>query len=160
MTIEKARKKDARILTDLTIRSKSYWDYSAEQIMSWKDDLTITTAYIDKNEVYKLTNKHNIIIGYYSYIILNDAVIKLDNLFIDPPYIGHDYGTLLMNDFLKRIKSLKFEKVTLDADPNAEKFYHKFGFKTVGKLKSTVENRFLPIMEIKISKAITTYDSN
>ena len=160
MTIEKARKKDARILTDLTIRSKSYWDYSAEQIMSWKDDLTITTAYIDKNEVYKLTNKHNIIIGYYSYIILNNAVIKLDNLFIDPPYIGHDYGTLLMNDFLKRIKSLKFEKVTLDADPNAEKFYHKFGFKTVGKLKSTVENRFLPIMEIKISKAITTYDSN
>ena len=153
MTIEKARKKDARILTDLTIRSKSYWDYSAEQIMSWKDDLTITTAYIDKNEVYKLTNKHNIIIGYYSYIILNNAVIKLDNLFIDPPYIGHDYGTLLMNDFLKRIKSLKFDKVTLDADPNAEKFYHKFGFKTVGKLKSTVENRFLPIMEIKISKA-------
>ena len=153
MTIEKARKKDARILTDLTIRSKSYWDYSAEQIMSWKDDLTITTAYIDKNEVYKLTNKHNIIIGYYSYIILNNAVIKLDNLFIDPPYIGLDYGTLLMNDFLKRIKSLKFEKVTLDADPNAEKFYHKFGFKTVGKLKSTVENRFLPIMEIKISKA-------
>ena len=153
MTIEKARKKDARILTDLTIRSKSYWDYSAEQIMSWKDDLTITTAYIDKNEVYKLSNKHNIIIGYYSYIILNNAVIKLDNLFIDPPYIGHDYGTLLMNDFLKRIKSLKFEKVTLDADPNAEKFYHKFGFKTVGKLKSTVENRFLPIMEIKISKA-------
>ena len=160
MTIEKARKKDARILTDLTIRSKSYWDYSAEQIMSWKDDLTITTAYIDKNEVYKLSNKHNIIIGYYSYIFLNNAVIKLDNLFIDPPYIGHDYGTLLMNDFLKRIKSLKFEKVTLDADPNAEKFYHKFGFKTVGKLKSTVENRFLPIMEIKISKAITTYDSN
>ena len=153
MTIEKARKKDARILTDLTIRSKSYWDYSAEQIMSWKDDLTITTAYIDKNEVYKLTNKHNIIIGYYSYIILNNAVIKLDNLFIDPPYIGHDYGTLLMNDFLKRIKSLKFEKVTLDADPNAERFYHKFGFKTMGKLKSTVENRFLPIMEIKISKA-------
>ena len=153
MTIEKARKKDARILTDLTIRSKSYWDYSAEQIMSWKDDLTITTEYIDKNEVYKLSNKHNIIIGYYSYIFLNNAVIKLDNLFIDPPYIGHDYGTLLMNDFLKRIKSLKFEKVTLDADPNAEKFYHKFGFKTVGKLKSTVENRFLPIMEIKISKA-------
>ena len=153
MTIEKARKKDARILTDLTIRSKSYWDYSAEQIMSWKDDLTITTEYIDKNEVYKLTNKDNITIGYYSYIFLNDAVIKLDNLFIDPPYIGHDYGTLLMNDFLKRIKSLKFEKVTLDADPNAERFYHKFGFKTMGKLKSTVENRFLPIMEIKISKA-------
>lgn len=160
MTIEKARKKDARILTDLTIRSKSYWDYSAEQIMSWKAELTITTAYIDKNEVYKLSNKHNIIIGYYSYIFLNAAVIKLDNLFIDPTYIGNGFGTLLMNDFLKRIKSLQFEKVTLDADPNAEKFYHKFGFKTVGKLKSTMENRFLPIMEMKISKAATTYESH
>lgn len=151
MTIEKAQKKDAQILTDLTMRSKSYWDYSTHQIISWKDDLTITTEYIDKNKVYKLTNRQNTIIGYYSYIFLNDVEIKLDNLFIDPPYIGQDYGTLLMNDFLKRIKSLKFEKITLDADPNAEKFYHKFGFKTVGKLKSTIENRFLPIMELKIS---------
>jgi N-acetylglutamate synthase-like GNAT family acetyltransferase len=160
MTIEKTEKKDAQILTDLTMRSKSYWDYSAEQIMSWKDDLTITAAYIDKNEVYKLTNKDNIIIGFYSYIFLNAAVIKLDNLFIDPTYIGNGFGTLLMNDFLKRIKSLQFEKVTLDADPNAERFYHKFGFKTVGKLKSTIENRFLPIMEMKISKAVTTYESH
>ena len=159
MTIEKALKKDAQILTDLTMRSKSYWDYGAEQIMSWKDDLTITTDYIDINKVYKLTNKHNIIMGYYSYYFLNDAVIKLDNLFIDPPYIGHDFGTLLMNDFLKRIKSFRFEKVTLDADPNAEKFYHKFGFKTVGKLESTIKNRFLPIMEMKINEVISTYKS-
>ena len=160
MTIEKARKMDAQILTDLTIRSKSYWDYSAEQIKSWKDDLTITSAYINQYEVYKLINNENIITGYYSYIFLNDAVIKLDNLFVDPRYMGKDYGTLLMNDFLNRIKTLQFEKVTLDADPNAEKFYHKFGFKTVGKLKSTIENRFLPIMEMKISKAATKYESN
>jgi len=160
MTIEKAQKKDAQILTDLTIRSKSYWEYSAEQIESWKDDLTITSAYINKYEVYKLTINKNIIIGYYSYMFLNHAIIKLDNLFIDPRYMGKGFGTLLMDEFLKRIKTLLLEKVTLDADPNAEKFYHKFGFKTVGKLKSTIENRFLPIMELKISKTATEIESN
>lgn len=151
MTIEKAQKKEAQILTDLTMRSKSYWEYSTEQIESWKDALTITKAYINKYEVYKLTNDENIIIGYYSYMFLNDAEIKIDNLFIDPRYLGKGFGSLLMDDFLKRIKTLPFEIVTLDADPNAEQFYHKFGFKTVGKLKSTIENRFLPIMELKIS---------
>jgi len=52
-----------------------------------------------------------------------------------------------MNDFLKNAKDLKAKKITLDADPNAEEFYKKFNFKVAGKLKSTIKNRFLPIME-------------
>jgi len=58
------------------------------------------------------------------------------------------------------IKTLQFEKVTLDADPNAEKCYYKLGFKTVRKLKSAIENRCLPIREMKIAKLATTYKFN
>ncbi|MGB5363603.1 MAG: GNAT family N-acetyltransferase [Aureibaculum sp.] len=58
------------------------------------------------------------------------------------------------------IKTLQFEKVTLEADPNAEKCYYKFGFRTVGKRKSTRGNIFLPIKEMKIAKLATTYKFN
>lgn len=50
------------------------------------------------------------IIGYYSYIYLNEDEVKLDNLFLLPTYIGKGIGKLLMNDFLQRIKMTQRKK--------------------------------------------------
>lgn len=147
MIIEKAKNTDGNELTELTLRSKSHWNYSREQIDKWKNDLTITSNYIDKKEVYKLIC-NEIVIGYYSYFRLNDKEIKLENLFIEPKFIGKNYGKLLMSDFVNRIIKTDFEKVILDSDPNAEKFYSKLGFRVIGKLKSSIKNRYLPIMEL------------
>lgn len=148
MIIEKATGKDASVLTELTVRSKSYWDYSDELIESWSEDLKVSSDYILEKEVYKLIID-DALIGYYSYFKLNDDEVKLENLFIEPNFIGKGYGKLLMLDFTQRIKN-DFKKVTLDADPNAEDFYTKIGFKVVGKLKSSIKDRFLPIMEMRI----------
>ena len=42
MNIEKALTSDADILTSLSIRSKSNWNYTANQIDSWKEELTVS----------------------------------------------------------------------------------------------------------------------
>ncbi|HIC8807221.1 TPA: hypothetical protein ACW71U_001164 [Elizabethkingia anophelis] len=34
----------------------------------------------------------------------------------------------------------------MDADPYAEEFYQKFGFKTVENKPTKIEGRFLPVM--------------
>ena len=150
MKVEEAKTFDANELSELTIRSKSHWNYSKKQIEEWKDDLTITSDYINEKEVYKLIDNKSLI-GYYSYFKLNEIDIKMENLFIEPKYIGQGYGKFLMSDFLQRIKEAGFKKVTLDADPNAEKFYSYIGFHIVGQLESSVKDRYLPIMEIEIS---------
>jgi len=46
MNIEKANKTDAKQLTELTIRSKSHWNYSKQQIEAWRNDLTVTEDYL------------------------------------------------------------------------------------------------------------------
>ena len=150
MKIEKAKNTDASEITELTIRSKSYWNYSKEQIEEWKNDLTVTSDYIEKKEVYKLID-NTILIGYYSYYKLNEKDVKLENLFIEPRFIGQGYGKLLISDFLQRIKKTAYKKVTLDADPNSEKFYLCIGFQSVGQLKSAIKGRFLPIMEMEVN---------
>ncbi len=150
MKIEKALNTDANELTELTIRSKSHWNYSNEQIEEWRDDLTVTEIYILEKEVYKLMNGNDLI-GYYSYIRLNNLDVKLENLFLEPKFMNQGLGKMLMTDFLQRIQKSKFKKVILDADPNVEKFYTKFGFKVIGKLETSIKNRFLPQMELKIS---------
>ena len=113
----------------------------------WSDTLTISEEYIETHFVYKLIQE-NQVIGYYSYYFENEKTIKLDNLFLLPEFIGKGIGNQLMTDFSHRIKEIPtIEKVLLDADPNAEKFYQKFGFTTIGQLETAIKNRFLPIME-------------
>ncbi len=149
MSIEKAQPTDAEALTALTMRSKAHWGYTPEQLLSWREELTITPAYINQNEVFKLIKDYEII-GFYTHQPLDATRIKLNFLFVEPAYIGHGYGSRLLNDFLRRVGKSKFTKVLLDADPNAEAFYEKHGFKVVGKLQSAIKDRYLPIMEKEI----------
>jgi len=149
MIVEKANRIDHKELTNLTKKSKSYWGYSPDQIEKWTEELTITQEYIDNNDVFKLSDNGQII-GFYSYLRLNSKTVKLDNIFIHPKHIRKGYGKFLMENFIERMKKDKFKKITLDSEPNAEAFYKNFDFTVVGKLESSIKDRFLPIMEKEI----------
>ncbi|WP_294965106.1 GNAT family N-acetyltransferase [uncultured Flavobacterium sp.] len=149
MTVEKAKISDCEILTEITKKSKAYWGYSDEQIQKWDKNLTISKDYISEHNVFKLVD-NDLIIGYYSYVFKDEKVIELDNLFVLPDYIGKGFGKYLVVDFLNRIKEIGIEKITLDSEPNAEKFYLKMGFVKVGEFESSIKNRFMPIMEMKL----------
>ncbi|MEZ0183781.1 GNAT family N-acetyltransferase [Flavobacterium oncorhynchi] len=149
MTIEKANITDDEILTSITKKSKAFWGYSGEQIQEWDKNLTISQDYIKEHNVYKLT-VNNLIIGYYSYFFKDEKEIELDNLFILPEYIGKGLGKYLVLDFLNRIKDQKAERIILDSEPNAEDFYAKMGFVKIGEFETSIKNRFMPIMEMKL----------
>lgn len=149
MIILKATTIDHEILTEITKKSKAYWRYSEEQLVLWSNNLTITQDYIKRNDVFKLVN-NNIIVGYYSCFSEEEKSMKLDNLFVLPEYIGKGFGKYLMIDFLNRMKEIKIEKITLDSEPNAELFYSKMGFVKIGEFETSIKNRFMPIMEMKL----------
>ncbi|KQS92584.1 GNAT family N-acetyltransferase [Chryseobacterium sp. Leaf394] len=147
--IIKANADDNRILTEITKRSKAYWGYSDEQINEWSDLLTITSEYIQSNEVYKLVINQSAV-AYYSYFEIENNSVRLDNLFVLPENMRKGYGKLLMNDFILKIKQSKRSRIILDADPNAQKFYESFGFVKSGQIETSIKDRFLPIMELNI----------
>ncbi|QLC67156.1 GNAT family N-acetyltransferase [Flavobacterium sp. LPB0248] len=149
MIIQKANILDNEILTTITKKSKAYWGYSAEQIQKWDKNLTISQDYIRDNSTFKLLD-NDFIVGYYSYVFENEKNVKLDNLFILPEYIGKGFGKYLVLDFLNRIKEEKVERIILDSEPNAEEFYSKMGFIKIGEFETSIKNRFMPIMEMKL----------
>ncbi|OOG71599.1 GNAT family N-acetyltransferase [Flavobacterium sp. A45] len=149
MEIKQAVINDNEILTEITKKSKAYWGYSEEQILKWNDSLTISKEYVETNSVFKLMDNDKTI-GYYSYLIEKERNVMLDNLFILPEYIGKGFGEYLMSDFLNRMKIEKFEKITLNSEPNAENFYLKIGFKKIGEFETSIKNRFMPIMEMSL----------
>jgi len=151
MTIKKAIPNDHKILTEITKKSKAYWGYSEEQIEIWSEFLTVTKEYIETKSVCNLVIDDEII-GYYSFFHESENSIKLDNLFVLPDFIGKGFGKILMNDFLDRIKNSDIQKVILNSEPNAEDFYLKFGFVKVGQIETSIKDRYLPVMELKLTK--------
>lgn len=149
MKIQKAKIEDHIRLTEITKKSKSHWGYSEEQIQNWSNSLTITVEYIEQNPVFNLVEE-NQIIGYYSYIRLENNQVELDNLFLLPEYIGKGFGSFLMNDFLERMRNEKCKRIILDSEPNAEQFYQKIGFQKIGEFETSIKNRFMPIMEMSL----------
>lgn len=150
MNIEKASINDCEILTQITKKSKAHWGYSNEQIEIWSPYLTVSKEYIKTNSVYNLQIEDRIV-GYYSFFHESENIIKLDNLFVLPEFIGKGLGKILMSDFLMRLKNQGIQKVVLNSEPNAEDFYAKFGFVKVGQIETSIKDRYLPIMELKIN---------
>ena len=140
---------DHGILTEITKKSKSYWGYSEEQMNEWSDLLTVSSDYIQVYQVYKLL-VNDLTVAYYSSCNVDEQTVRLDNLFVLPENIGKGYGKLLMKDFLLKIKQSKAKTIILDADPNAQKFYESFGFIKVGHVETSIKDRFLPVMELKL----------
>lgn len=157
MKIVKAEIHDHEILTAITKKSKGYWGFAENILREWEYLLTITPDYIEKNQVYKLVQNGQVI-GYYGYFSIDENTIKLDNLFILPEFIGKGYGRVLINDCIKNIHQSGMSRITLDAEPNAEIFYKKFGFETIGQLASSINDRFLPIMELQIGNTSKSDD--
>lgn len=149
LKIIKANPEDDEILNEITKKAKSHWGYSDEQMEKWSQDLTITKDYIRNNEIYKLLVNDETI-AYYSYFNINENTVKLDNLFVVPEEMGKGYGKMLMNDCINKNKKEKTAKIILEADPNAEKFYDSFGFLKISQIETSIKNRFLPVMELKL----------
>lgn len=147
MTFRRAVSADASILSDLALRSKSYWDYDEKFIEACKEGLTITTEYIAKNPVY-LLEQDNEIKGFYCFVV---AAEKLDFLFVDPKYIGKGIGKKLWKHLIQTAKQLGLSKFTIDSDLNAEDFYKKMGAVRIGEIPSTVfSGGQLPLMQMMI----------
>lgn len=146
MKIERAIPEDHTLLTVITKKSKAFWGYDEQQMERWNDLLTITSDYILKNETYKLLLE-NEIIGYYSLLKIDPQTLKIDNLFISPEFIGKGLGKKLMADVFEKAKLNNYTSVVLDSDPNAEGFYSHLGFIKIDQVKTSVKNRFLPVMK-------------
>lgn len=149
MQFEIALLEDYQELTALMRTSKNHWGYGDEQIKIWEEELTVSPEYISTNEVYKLVDNGRIL-GFFSYLKEPGDTVKLENMFLLPDRIGKGIGRLMMNQFLKTVGQQGYQRIILDADPNAEKFYERMGFKVIDKVTTSIPGRFMPVMEMCI----------
>jgi GNAT superfamily N-acetyltransferase len=72
---------------------------------------------------------------------------ELEDFMVEPEFHGRGIGRALMSALFEECSTRRVRSIGLDADPNAEAIYRKFGFARRGSSPSrSIPGRMLPRM--------------
>jgi GNAT superfamily N-acetyltransferase len=152
MFIREAVPTEASLLTELAMRSKAVWGYSAEFMKRCRPALTVTDVYIALHPTF-VAVVDDAVAGFYS-LKPRDAALELDLLFVEPAWIGRGIGARLIAHAREQAIALGHERLLIESDPGAEGFYLRSGARRIGEVQSTVESgRLLPLLEMTLVPA-------
>ena len=148
--LREAHGTEAAELTALALKSKAYWGYDAAFMQACQAELTITSDDIRHHPTFVLEHD-GAIAGFFMLEPLDQTSIELGYLYVDPAMIGHGFGKQLFNHAGEVARSLGFQRMMIQADPNAEAFYQAMGATTICYTPSgSIAGRVLPWMEFRL----------
>lgn len=130
---------DSEKLSELAMRSKSYWPYSPDFLSQTRSLLKINKEYIDRWPVVISVNKKtNEYLGFFSLKEVGEEN-RLDHLWVEPKYLQLGLGSKLFNESINRARELKWKSFRIAAEPYSLPFYEKMGAVMIGKIKSSIK---------------------
>jgi GNAT superfamily N-acetyltransferase len=146
LTVRSALPEEARLLSELALRSKGHWGYDADFLEACRAELTLSPDYIAASPVFVL-EKSRQIVGFYG-LREQGGGLELLYLFVEPEIVNRGYGKLLWKHAVEVAAKLGFQKISVESDPYAEAFYQAMGARRIGDVPSSARaGRRLSLME-------------
>lgn len=117
---------DVEALSQLAIRSKSFWGYPAEWLDEWRPQLTITPALLRELIVFVARRSGNDALGFYG-LMVDAKWATLEHLWVDSCYVRQGVGSALFRHATIEARRRGSGVLQIDSDPNAEAFYVRMG---------------------------------
>ena len=159
ISINKAHASDFETLTEISFSAKRHWNYPENYFDIWKDELTITEEYINKNIVYKALLLDTVL-GFYSIVeiendfLTNEIFVKkgfwLEHIFIRPEFHKIGIGRMMIDHAKMISKSKGISNLLIFVDPFAKGFYNKIGADYQYDTKSSIPGRLIPVYDLKV----------
>ena len=148
MNFRLALPKESTVLTELAFTAKRHWGYPEAWIELWREELTVTPAFISTHYV-EVVEIDNGIVGFVA-VTAGASEAEIEHLWVAPNAMGSGIGRELLNHVLEycRIKGIKELRVV--ADPHASEFYRKCGAAFIGETASVPTPRKLPVFHFKL----------
>jgi ribosomal protein S18 acetylase RimI-like enzyme len=147
--IRLARKEEADMLSELAIRSKSYWNYDQDYLNLCRSVLTVTKEEI-KQWPFIVAVANNHICG-FAAICETKGEQRLNHLWVDPATFKRGIGKILFMECIRQAKLLDWSQIIIESDPYAEDFYRKMGAEKIGERESLIKKGiFLPLFRYNI----------
>lgn len=151
--IRKAQLHEKTVLTDLCLRSKQSNGYDDAFMSACVEELSVQDSWFQEDDFWVAETVDGKLAGCIRLVMgsSNDEG-ELATLFVDPDAHGKGIGRLLYETLLATARELSLDRIGLDADPEAEPFYERMGFRTIGRSPSgSIPGRTLPRMEISLA---------
>jgi GNAT superfamily N-acetyltransferase len=151
IAIRRAEATEAPELTVIAFAAKRRWGYPETWIDLWADELSIDGRYIDENSVFLATDGTRVL-GWCA-VAEQDGEYWIDYCWVLPEAAGRGIGRALVSQAFRVAAQLKAPTLKVIADPNAEAFYCRMGFRRIGDRPSVPAGRRLPVLEAEVANA-------
>ena len=136
MKIRRALKSEARLLSDLALRSKAHWGYAEDVLEQWRTELTISPHEISAHPTFVATIDEDVA-GFYS-LLPSAGPWAMNHFWVSPECMQRGVGRCLLAHALAIARARGASKVDIDADPNAEGFYVRCGAFRTGEVSAPI----------------------
>ncbi|HRW47382.1 MAG: GNAT family N-acetyltransferase [Caldilineaceae bacterium] len=150
--IVRATRENAVRLTQIAHSAKSFWGYPSRWIELWRDQLTISVAYVERNEVYAAVDEDAVILGFYALSGSGER-LSLDHMWVQPSSFGAGVGRILFDHAVDRAREMGAAVLEIESDPHAEGFYQRMGAETIGEVTYELDGqpRSLPLLLVTLT---------
>ena len=142
---------DAPALTALARQAKSHWGYPSEWIELWRDELTITPAYIADHTTF-VAAEDGVPVGMCALEKRADGG-AIENVWIAPDRHRLGVGRALVMRALREAAMAGLSSVRVVSDPFAEGFYSRLGAERCGQVAAPMPgapDRTLPVLAFAV----------
>ena len=122
VTVRAARAADEERLRELTFESKAHWGYDRDFVRRWAEGLSF-----ESDRERWVAEVDGEIVAWAALVPPSGGVAVLDDLWVDPAWMGRKLGSRLFRLAADRARELGAERLEWGAEPNSVGFYEKLG---------------------------------
>jgi GNAT superfamily N-acetyltransferase len=148
--IRAARIYEGERLREIAIASKSHWGYDLERVTQWAAMGDFSPEALREKEVYVAEADGRAVA--WATLIGKGTVIWLDDLWVEPQWIGQGVGSRLFRHAVARAKHLGGKRLEWEAEPRAVGFYEKMGGQYMRDSEPSAWGRVNPVMGVDLSE--------
>lgn len=149
LTLKRPEIEDLPRMNALIVASKQSWGYSATEMALWLNDIQATAADLHNKEYWLAENIAGQLVFVYSIAAISHTQYTLEDLWVTADLKGRGLGRRAFDHLLANLNEKQAKLLSICADPNAEGFYLSMGAVKVDEQDSAIDNRKLPILQIK-----------
>jgi len=148
ISIRPARPQEGDRLREIAVAAKAHWGYDEDWVRGWAAQGDFSQEALAARPVL-VADLGGRAIGFATLIAQGDVCV-LDDLWIDPDWIGRGIGTRLFEACAERARDLGAKRLEWEAEPNAVGFYQRMGGRYLRESAPTELGRTIPVMGLEL----------
>jgi GNAT superfamily N-acetyltransferase len=146
--IRAARPDEGERLCEIATASKAHWGYDPDFVRRWAARGDFSANGLREKEVHVAEADGRLIA--WAALIPRGDLIWLDDLWVEPEWIGKGVGSVLFRWAVERGRALGAKRLEWQAEPDSVGFYEKLGGHYLRDGEPTSWGRVLPVMGVDL----------